>query len=221
MPSLSTVRLQIIHRCKGLLLSRSAWPVMLVFLSEVDPAEWLKNRRLIAWPPMTLMRQRTRLSRHRVEYGKAELKAIGLLHCLHHSNIGQPAHYELRADFVAPSNYIRKLDGVLLAPPRKSRCLAGVRTLHMPVEEGPMAEQKEQIKRIQQRCRFEGCTRTRIWSREGEPEPEEGWQILSDWAPGVPYGAYCPEHVGAVQALLERQALEFHKLLQASKRGRK
>jgi hypothetical protein len=115
--SLDAVRGRILRRCERLLISRSTWPVLSVYMTEVDPAEWRLHGRLVSWPGMPLFAARTHLGRHRVEYAKLQLKEIGLLVLLKRGYVNQPPVYELVADFVAPRRYWRVLDGVPLATP--------------------------------------------------------------------------------------------------------
>jgi hypothetical protein len=114
-PSLDTLRLQILRRCQGLLLSRSAWPTLLVYLDAIDQAEWRKNGLLIAWPASQWITRCTRLTRWRIEYAKGELQVIGLLIHLRHSSVGQPGIYRIDPAFVPPADYLRLLEGVPLA----------------------------------------------------------------------------------------------------------
>ena len=113
--SIETVQGRILQRCAGLLLSRSTWPVLLAYLDSVDRAHWCKHEELIAWPAMSLIMQRTRLTRHRIEYGKDQLREIRLLIRLRHSFVGQPAIYKIDQTFTAPARYLRTLEGVPLA----------------------------------------------------------------------------------------------------------
>ena len=48
---------------------------------------------------------------------------------------------------------------------------------------------------ITTRCTFEGCHRTT--SDRHAP----GWSFLTDFAPGIKDGLYCPQHVAALEAL--------------------
>jgi hypothetical protein len=115
--SLDAVRGRILRRCEGVILCRSSWPVLLVYLDSVDIAEWRKNHLLVAWPSAATITQRTRLTLHRINYCKAELQAVGLFIRLRHSYVGQASVYQIDADFVPPSDHLRRLDGIPLATP--------------------------------------------------------------------------------------------------------
>jgi hypothetical protein len=116
-PSIEAVQIHILRRCEGLSLSRSSWPVLMVYLTTIDTAEWRKNGQLVAWPWMATIAQRTRLNLHRVNYAKAELQAVRVLVRLRHSFVGQPAIYRIDPDFTPSSDYLRLLEGVPLAAP--------------------------------------------------------------------------------------------------------
>jgi hypothetical protein len=117
---------KILRRCERLLISRSTWPVLSVYMTEIDPAEWHLHGRLISWPGMPLFAARTHLGRHRVEYAKLQLKEIGLLVLLKRGYVNQPPVYELVPGFVAPRQYWRTLDGVPLATPLERDAERGI-----------------------------------------------------------------------------------------------
>jgi hypothetical protein len=89
--SLEAVQVRILKRCEGLLLSRSSWPVLLVYVDTADVAHFRKHGELVAWPWAATIAQRTGLGLHRVNYAKAELQAVRVLVKLRHPYVGQPA----------------------------------------------------------------------------------------------------------------------------------
>jgi hypothetical protein len=114
--SLEAVQVRILKRCEGL-LSRSSWPVLLVYVDSADVAHFGKHGELVAWPWAATIAQRTRLGLHRVNYAKAELQAVRVLVKLRHSYVGQPAVYKVDPDFTPSADYLHLLEGVPLAAP--------------------------------------------------------------------------------------------------------
>jgi hypothetical protein len=73
------VQVRILKRCEGLLLSRSSWPVLLIYVDTADVAHFRKHGELVVWPWAATIAQRTRLGLHRANYAEAEPQAVRVL----------------------------------------------------------------------------------------------------------------------------------------------